>query len=114
MTHTPSPWGYAPAMQTGLTRPYERFDIFHTTPPNHDNSYGIDTGSRKVFLGVIRAQPSKVTTEANARLMASSPKMLAILQKVIEASKAGDFYDRGRKTHDLIPEIQDLINQLEA
>lgn len=88
--HTPTPWYYAPAMQTGLTRPYEKFDIYHVTPPDRDNSYGINTGGRKVFLGMIRSRPSKSETEANAafivRAVNSHDALVEALEDIIHAA----------------------------
>lgn len=86
--HTPTPWYYAPAMQTGLTRPYEKFDIYHVTPPDRNNSYGVDTGSRKVFLGMIRSRPSKSETEANAAFIVRAVNSHDALVEALEGLRS--------------------------
>lgn len=73
-------FNYKPVMQTGFTRPYERYYIFLTTPPCFDNSYGIDTGSDNKYIAIVRAQASKVTTESYARLLSSAPELLDALR----------------------------------
>lgn len=89
--HTPGEWRYEPVMQTGLNRPYERFNIYALTPPNYENNYGINTGSKKKYIGVLRAQPNKTVTGANARLIASAPELLAALEEFIACGpNAGD------------------------
>lgn len=74
--HTQGPWFLEPVKNNGLNRPYERFNIFHRTPPCYDNSYGVDTGSKYVPVCVVRTQASKSQTEANARLIAAAPELL--------------------------------------
>jgi len=64
--HTPGHWGFQPVAKGGNTRPFDRFDIFSTSASNTDNGYGVETGKRKTFIGVLRAQSSKVTSESNA------------------------------------------------
>lgn len=85
--HTTGPWYYAKVMESDLTRPYERFEIFHETPPNYDNNYGVNVGSKKVFLGVLRARANKLETEANARLIAAAPDLLAELRRILNCDR---------------------------
>lgn len=88
----PAPWYYGPCVLTGLNRPYEMYDLYHITPENRDNSYGINTGSKKVFLGVFRKQPSLKTTEDIVRLAAAAPDLLEALENIVDHhnSKDGD------------------------
>lgn len=76
-------WVYAPIFKGGSTRPYERFNIFHKTPDNYSNAYGVNTGGRLKHLATVRAMPSKTQTEDVARLIAAAPDLLAALNEIV-------------------------------
>jgi len=74
-------WEFSPCFESGLKRPYEKYTIWHVTPNDYDNNYGINTGGRRKEIATVRAVGgSKTTTEAVARRMAAAPDMLEALE----------------------------------
>jgi hypothetical protein len=79
--HTPAPWFYTD--EKSNLRQWSKYTIYAKKPDIVSETYGTFAGGLR-FIANIETQPSKLESEANARLIAAAPKLLAACLLLVE------------------------------
>ena len=101
-SHTPGPWEYLPSVSLGI----RHFFTVAKKTGGFSPAY-IDIHETEAYLG----DADLAEKEANARLIAASPKLLAACRMVVERWERGDLAEAARACQEAIDEATTMFGR---